>query len=320
MNATLSIQLYILCYNRADFARQSIQSALQQTDRRFQLVISDNSTDGAVKAMVAAEFPQLDYRFRSPHLKVLDHCNLCLDEATADYVCLFHDDDLLAPRHIERLRDAMAAHPEAAAIGINGWIVEEGRPRHLSFTTRGTIHVVRDARQLAAHYFSRYQIGIAPFPGYVYAKAKLAGLRFDAAGGKYSDVSWLLRVAERGAMVWIVEPLMTYRLHASNDSRHESIGDRLRLLAYFKRCEATLGAALIEDFRFFIYKKALELDRRGVQALPPARQKTMQAYLKRYRCRRIGRGDQHLALLRQTQVRLAQRFSTPAHEAPQGSA
>jgi glycosyltransferase involved in cell wall biosynthesis len=308
-----TLQLYILCYNRAELARQAIQSALAQTDQRFRLVISDNSTDGKTKAMVAAEFPRLEYRLREPHLKALDHFNLCLAEADASHVCLFHDDDLLAPGYVERVLGAIVRHPQAAAIGVNAWIAEEGRPQRLSFSTNGAEHLVRDAGQLAAHYFSRYQIGIAPFPGYVYARASVRGLRFDPAEGKYSDVSWLLRVVERGAMVWIVEPLMTYRLHATNDSRHESIGDRLRLLAYFKRRRSTVGPVLVEDFRFFIYKKALQLDQAQQKPLPPARRETMKGYLKRYRCRRIGRVDQHLALLRRTWTRLAQRFSKPAH-------
>jgi glycosyltransferase involved in cell wall biosynthesis len=295
MSATL--QLYILCYNRAELARQAIQSALAQTDKRFQLVVSDNSTDGKTKAMVAAEFPQVTYRLRQPHLPVLDHLNHCLQEATAEHLCLFHDDDILAPSFVAQVMQVVSAHPHAAAIGVNAWIAEDGKPRRRSFEAKGPTHLVRDAQQLATHYFGRHQFGIAPFPGYVYSRAWLAGLRFDPRGGKYSDVSWLLRVVERAPLVWIVEPQMTYRLHSTNDSRHESIGDRLRLLAYFKQRRSTVGAALVEDFRFFIYKKALERERQRLLVLPPIRRDRMIGYLKRYRCRRIARFDQHLALL-----------------------
>ena len=305
MSATL--QLYILCYNRAELARQAIQSALGQTDKRFQLVISDNSTDGKTQAMVVAEFPQVEYRFRDPHLNVLDHLNCCLDEATAEYLCLFHDDDLLAPGFVLQVMKAISAHPHAVAIGVNAWVAEEGRPRRPSFEADGPAHVVRDAKQLATHYFGRYQFGIAPFPGYVYSRARLADMRFDPTGGKYSDVSWLLRVLERGPMVWLVEPEMTYRLHSANDSRSESIGDRLRLLGFFKQRRSTMGAALVEDFRFFIYKKALEQDHHRMNVLSPVRRKAMTAYLRRYRLRRIGRFDQHLALIRRIGHRLLRR-------------
>ena len=307
MSATL--QVYILCYNRAELAREAIRSALAQTNPCDALVISDNSTDDETQAMVAAEFPQLDYRRRVPSLKALDHFNLCLAEAWADHVCLFHDDDLMAPRFVERVRATVAAHPSAAAVGVNAHVAEEGRPARLSFQAKGATHLVRGPRQLAAHYFGRYQLGIAPFPGYVYARARIEGLRFDPAEGKYSDVMWLLRVVERGPMVWLGEPLMTYRLHASNDSRSESIGDRLHLLAYFKRRRSTVGAHLIDDYRFFLYKKALELDARQLRTLSPARRQTMKSFLQRYRCRRIGRIDQHAALMRRTQVRVMQRLA-----------
>lgn len=299
-----SLQLYILCYNRAALARQAIQSALRQNGP-FRLVISDNSTDDETQAMVAAEFPQLDYRRRVPHLKALDHFNLCLAEASSDYICLFHDDDLLAPQYVERVLAAINAHPEAAAIGVNAWIAEDGRPLKLSFRSTGSHHRVRDAARLAAHYFSRHQLGIAPFPGYVYARSRIAGLRFDQANGKYSDVSWLLRVADRGGLVWLVEPLMTYRLHASNDSRSESIGDRLKLLAYFKRNTASVGPGVAEDFRFFIYKKALDLDREGLRKLPPRRRERLQEALSRLRRHRVLRLDHHAALLRKAAVRIA---------------
>lgn len=313
MNTTPMLQLFILCYNRPDFARQSIGSALRQTSTRFELIVSDNSTDGAVRAMVQAEFPQVTYRHRDPHLDAFAHFNLCLQEATSEHVCLFHDDDLLDPRHVEQVLAAIDAHPGAAAIGTNAWIAADGRAPHLSFRANGAVHLVRNARQLAAHYFSRHQLGIAPFPGYVYAKSRIADLRFSRANGKYSDVSWLLKVADRGGLVWVTEPLMTYRLHASNDSRSESIGDRLRLLAYFKSNVQSVGEGVIEDFRFFICKKALDLDRHGIEPLSPARRRTMRAYLKSYRCRRFMRLDHHAALLRKTAVRLFHRGApTPA--------
>jgi len=316
----VSLQLFILCFNRPDFARQAIQSAMRQTDNRFAIVISDNSTEDSVDSLVRSEFPDLEYRRRTGILSVFDHLNQCLTEATADYVCLFHDDDLLSPRYTECILDAIGQYPDAAAISTNAWIALDGKPPHLSFKTTGETHFVHDARQLAAHYFSRHQPGIAPFPGYVYSTARVGDLRFDPAGGKYSDVSWLLRVADRGSFVWIVEPLMTTRMHASNDSRQESIGDRLKLFAFFKKHESTLGHGLIEDFRFFLYKKMLELDRKNLLVLSPSRRTTVQAYLTRYRCLRFSRLDHHRFLLQKAKVRFVQRFRPRTFKYPHGAA
>jgi glycosyltransferase involved in cell wall biosynthesis len=316
----VSLQLFVLCRNRPDFARQAIQSAMKQTVNRFEIVISDNSTDSSMESLVQSEFPDLEYRQRTGDLSVFDHLNQCLNEATTDYVCLFHDDDLLNPRYIECVLDAIGQYPDAAAISTNAWIAEDGKPLHLSFKTTGKTHFVHDARQLAAHYFSRHQPGIAPFPGYVYSTARVGELRFNPAGGKYSDVSWLLRVADRGGIVWIVEPLMSTRMHASNDSRQESIGDRLKLFAFFKKHVSTLGQGLIEDFRFFLYKKILDLDRKNLLALSPSRRRTFRAYMTRYRCLRFSRLDHHRFLLQKAKVRLVQRFRPRTFKYPHGAA
>lgn len=316
----VTLQLFILCRNRTDFARQAIQSVMRQTVNRFEIVISDNSTDSSVESLVRSEFPHLKYHRRTSDLSVFDHLNHCLTEATADYVCLFHDDDLLSPRYMECVLDAIGQFPDAAAIGTNAWIAEDGRPPQLSIETMGKTLFVHDSRQLAEHYFSRHQPGFAPFPGYVYSTARTGELKFNPSGGKYSDVSWLLSVADRGGIVWIVEPLMTTRMHASNDSRQESIGDRLKLFAFFKKHTSTLGQGLIEDFRFFLYKKILELNRKNLRALSPSRRRTVQAYLTRYRFRRFSRLDHHLFLLRKAKVRLVQRLRPPTFKHPPGAA
>ena len=318
--APVSLQFFILCRNRPDFARQAIQSAMRQTVNLLEIVISDNSTDNSMESLIRSQFPDLEYRRRTNNLSVFDHLNLCLTEATADYVCLFHDDDLLSPRYAECIFETIARYPNAVAIGVNAWVSEKGKPPYLSLRTTGKTYLVRGPRQLAAHYFSRHQPGFAPFPGYVYATARIRDLRFDATGGKYADVTWILGVAARGDIIWIVEPLMTTRLHASNDSRQESIGDRLKLFAFFKKHISTLGEGLIEDFRFFLYKKILELDRRNLLALSPSRRKTVQAYLTRYRCLRFSRLDHHRSLLQKAKVRLVQRFRPRAFKYPQGVA
>jgi glycosyltransferase involved in cell wall biosynthesis len=149
----VSLQLLVLCRNRPDFARQAIQSAMRQTVNRFEIVISDNSTDSSMESLVRSEFPDLEYRRRTNDLSAFDHLNRCLIEATADYVCLFHDDDLLSPRYVECVLDAIGQYPDAAAISTNAWIAEDGKPLHLSFKTTGKTHFVHDARQLAAHRF-----------------------------------------------------------------------------------------------------------------------------------------------------------------------
>ena len=154
----------------------------------------------------------------------------------------------------------------------------------------------------------------------MYSTAQVRGLSFDAAGGKYADVTWLLGVAARGDIVWIVEPLMMYRLHAGNMGKEESVADRLKLFAYLKKHASTLGKGLIGDFRFFMYKKLIELHRKNVRELSSSRQRTMRAYLAKYRCLRFARLDHHGFFLQKMKVRLLQCVRSRALKFPHGAA
>ena len=255
-----SITVYILCHNRPSDAMHAIQSALAQSDASFQLIISDNSSDAAVQTLVEQQFPAVTYRRRPSDLTALAHFNTCIDENTSDYFCLFHDDDLLESNFIVKIREAIAVNADCAAIACNAFLENFGKleQKH-SFKYFRKYKKIHSGKELGHIYFSRAQSGIAPFPSYVYKQEAIKDLRFNLGGGKYSDVTWLMQVASKGGLVWINEPLMTYRIHSSNDGGIESRRDRLRLLAYLKREEKQLGGNLIEDFRCsFIYKEILK--------------------------------------------------------------
>ncbi len=297
-----SLHIFILCHNRPDDARQAIASVLAQTDQDFILTISDNSSNDAVEQMVQAHFPNANYVRRQPMLPVQGHFNCCIDDAQhSDYFCLFHDDDLMDPGYVQTMRRAAFEHPHAIAIGCNARTesagVVQARP---FFQARHACERIASARDLAYRYFGRSQSGIAPFPGYLYNRALVGAIRMKADGGKYADSTWLMTLAERGEILWLREPLMTYRLHGGNDGLKESRQDRLRVMAYLKQNRQRWGHGLLEDYRCsFIYKPLL---RAGAKATP-ARRQIAAAFLRRYRWARYLRLDTYQSLLRRAIVK-----------------
>lgn len=279
-----SLVIYILCHNRPDDARRAIISALDQTDRDFRLIISDNSTDDRVESVIHQEFPSANYIRRSPVLPALEHFNRCLEETSDSYVCLFHDDDLLRPDFVKEVKSAIASYPDAIAIGCNARIEQMGKLQNCpSFLSLKDHELITSPRDLARRYIARYQSGIAPFPGYVYRRQQLGSIRFEPSEGKYSDVTWLLRLAERGQIIWIGQPVMTYRIHGGNDGLKESRRDRLRFLAYVKRHQGSLGTDLLDDYRCsFIYKPMIQ----GHESNRTRQQKLANRFIRFYGWRR----------------------------------
>lgn len=275
-----SLTIYILCHNRPDFARQAIRSAINQSVHSFQLIVSDNSSNDEVGHMVKQEFPAIRYIRRVPVLKPLDHFNRCIEEAGTDYFCLFHDDDVLEADFVEQLSRCISLFPGAIAYGCNARFEKAGRLEEgTSFRALRKYVTIDTPRKLAQRYFARGQTGIAPFPGYVYDRNLVDGSRFTGEGGKYADVTWLLRLAMKAPVVWVNAPLMIYRMHDSNDSNVESLRDRLRFLGFLKQNGQIFGSALLSDYRFFIYKKIL-----GRSAgLHPGRRLTANTFMRNQR-------------------------------------
>jgi len=253
------LTIYILCYNRPDFARQAILSVLGQTYQAFKLIVSDQSRNDDVEHIVRGEFPEVCYIRRSSALKHLEHFNLCIQEATSDYYCLFHDDDIMSPDFVEVMSKCMLDFPTAAAIGCNGIIERKGKPEpRTSFRSFRRYELIDTPRNIAERHFSRAQSGIAPFPSYIYNRRLAGDLRFQVEGGKYADVTLLLEIVQKGPIIWINQPLMTYRIHDNNVGNIESLRDRLRFFGYLKKFRPLFGEELIKDYRYsFIYKKVL---------------------------------------------------------------
>nr|WP_246559443.1 glycosyltransferase family 2 protein [Geoanaerobacter pelophilus] len=294
--------IYILCHNRPDFARQTIQSVLGQSSQAFELIVSDNSSNDDVGLMLGDEFPDVTYIRRAPMLQPLEHFNRCIEEAQTDYFCLFHDDDVMSQDYVEEMEKCLEAYPLAIALGCNAKIESFGKlEARSSFRSFRQHEIIKSPQDLARRYFSGAQSGIAPFPGYLYNRQLVADERLPVEGGKYADVTWLLNLAGKGSVVWINKPLMTYRIHGSSDGTVESLRDRLRFLGYLKKNRTILGNGVLSDYRSFIYKKFLKSEIGSCSK----RYLLAASFLKSYRWSRYARADYWMALAVRTVVKFA---------------
>lgn len=291
------LTIFVQCYNRAAFARQAIESVLRQTNKNFRLVISDNSNNDEMHLLILAEFPTLEYRKRVPSISSLDHFNLSISEADTEYLCLFHDDDLMEPDYVDAMLKTIELHPYAVAYSCNAAVIdEENVPNDESFESRDAYITIENPRALAGRYFSRHPNGFAPFPAYIYRSSIVKNIPLNpTTGGKYSDFTWLLDISKVGPIVWNSAKLVRYRIHASNDGGFESARDRLRLLGYLKRNTTLVGKNIISDYRFFLYKKLCG-DWIADRKYPARHEKFFKRYLRMYRLQRLFRPETYAYL------------------------
>jgi glycosyltransferase involved in cell wall biosynthesis len=284
-----NLLIFLLTHNRPILAIQAIKSILAQTDRRFKLVVSDNSDTDELRPLIG-DLKGFTYAKRLQSLSGIDHGNLVLNEITAhdsfEYFSLFHDDDVMLSNYVSEFWKAQALFPEAATFGANAIIERHGIGSGLSFKAARPYIGPVSPNDLLRRYFSHHQLGIAPFPSYIYKTSALNGLQFDSNGGKYSDVQWLSRWCIKGPMIWIAEPMMVYRFHESNDGNLESRFDRLQFLTYLKSSRDLFSPEILSDYRNFFYKKLLtRLKEKGYEKS----YRLLAQFIARHRLRRLFR-------------------------------
>lgn len=256
-----AVQLFILSRDRQSLCREAVKSAVSQSYSNYEVIVSDNSTNDDVAEMIKSEFPNVTLIKRRPNLSALGHFNRLIEEAHAPYMVLFHDDDILETNYISRMIQHFSKHAGVAAVGSNACLILDERrtPEPLMGNFKGTRVITRPI-DLVEPYMGLGLVDPAPFPGYMYRTEKIKGLSLDANnGGKHSDVSFLCQILTRAPLLWIDEHLFNYRIHSGNDSRSESIGDRLSWIRFIlKATGVNRRSRAIFDYKFIYWRRWLQ--------------------------------------------------------------
>jgi glycosyltransferase involved in cell wall biosynthesis len=103
------VSIGISTYNRADgYLREALQSAVDQTYRNLEIIVSDNCSDDDTPGVVR-EFqdPRIRFFRQSVNIGANANFNFCLHQARGEYFLLLHDDDRIDPDLVERCMEAV---------------------------------------------------------------------------------------------------------------------------------------------------------------------------------------------------------------------
>jgi glycosyltransferase involved in cell wall biosynthesis len=269
MQAVPKVQICIMASNRVHFLGESLRSVLDAAIGSVEVFISDNSTNHEVQKFLAENFPTVRCIYRQPHLSPIEHLVRIFSELTAQYVVVFHDDDVMRHDFISTLKHYLDVHPNCIAVACNALVIRSETKSSTPYMGRFNQTVeISSSHELLKHYAELVDVGPAPFPSYMYRREALVGLQLDdAEGGKYSDVALLLKIAQRGVIAWLPDTLMHYRIHPGGGGISESIGHRLRLLRFIQTfCGLSRYDKPLREYRFRIYTRwvsSIFLERRN---------------------------------------------------------
>jgi glycosyltransferase involved in cell wall biosynthesis len=213
-----SVSAVIPVHNGADFVAEAVRSVLAQTTPALEcIVVDDGSSDGT--GAVLDGFGEAITVIRQPQSGVSSARNRGAQEARGDLVAFLDHDDEWLPRKLERQLAAMGPQDTMVVCALQV-IDAAGNAKE--------VKRLGPSDQLVA--------GMLLFDGTPTLSCSSSGLvrreRFLAMGGfdpklsMSADWDLLLRTLLEGRLAYVDEPLVRYRVHGGNMSRHVDVMER----------------------------------------------------------------------------------------------
>ena len=274
----------------APYIHEAIRSLLAQTRQDWTLLISENGAPGGQLEPELSEYlgdPRIRYRSLGVDASMATNHTRLIQDGTAPYVAILHDDDRWDPEFLERRVDFLERHPQCGFVFTGNYEIDSRshRIRESKLVLREGVYGPQEFVPLLLR---RNVIGMASLLVRRLAY-QAVGSTFDE-GTAYLDYRMWLRISARFPVGYIAARDVGIRVHDSQTTmtakgRGEMQVDLFRYIDVLvasspeiapdtrwlrrRRAGAHLSAALdhLEDERF---DKARTHIRTAVRTYPPA--------------------------------------------------
>ena len=217
------ISIAVPTYNGAPYVAQTIQSVLKQTRRDFELtVVDDHSNDQTGEIVSKINDDRLKYTPNQERKGLVGNWNRCIIQAkNSKYTSIFHQDDLMAANHLEKLIDVLESRPNVGfafsdmnLIDENGKVVG-GHWHH---------HLPKTDMIYAGHDFFTMLLkagNVVPCSS-VIAKTQCyeqCGV-FDQRLQYTPDLEMWMRLSLHFDVAYVAQPLVSFRRHSHQESNN----------------------------------------------------------------------------------------------------
>ncbi|WP_293915230.1 glycosyltransferase family 2 protein [Deinococcus sp.] len=218
------VTILIPTYNRAEFLREAIQSAVTQTHRELEILILDDASPDDTTS-VAAEFaddPRVIYIRHPNNLGIAGNWRAGIERVRGEFFCLLHDDDTFEPTFVESLLQPLRSDPNVILAFCDQWMMGTDGSRNVAESealqkrfrrNRLSAGILPDFA-VSALVNSSIPVGASLF------RTAMIELAFIAEQAKGSIDSWLFyRCVGTGRSAhYLPERLMNYRTHSGGMS------------------------------------------------------------------------------------------------------
>ena len=224
------VSILMPTHERPEFFKLALESALAQTYRHIEVIVSDNSEDDRTEELMKAY--AVDERIRYTHdagLPAMQNWLKPLERARGEYFAYLFDDDLYAPEKIERMADVLSMEDGIAfvtshrrAIDEEGNIVADPAidPLPVEETSRipGELAIF-GLLEKQANFIGEYTTVLLPRA----AKETVREVLTEEPRSALLDVECWIRLLEKGDLLYIVDTLSYFRKHEGQSSNEPAV-------------------------------------------------------------------------------------------------
>lgn len=223
------LTICLVTANRPKEFRKAVESIANLSIEDYEVIVADDSSDDESEKITREVLPEAVYFRNDPPLREMANSNKCISLAKTDMVCLFHDDDLLAPAYFDQILPYMSRN-EDIDMAFTGRIMVDQDDVELArqVLKEGESHYIYAAHDildfmLFGKELKDYRVFINT-PGLVFRKSvfeKFGG--FDSSIDTHCDTDFLFKslLVSRKVM-FVNEPLYTNKLWYGVSGRTKS--------------------------------------------------------------------------------------------------
>ena len=217
---TRAVSVCLPTYNGAEYVEEALRSILDQTYQDFELlIVDDGSTDNTLEIVQSFSDPRIQLHRNPERLGIPGNWNRCLSLARGEYVCVFHQDDVMQPENLERKVQLLSADETVGFVhSAVETLVDESAPSSFAdWIEDATEDTVFDGMEYFRTLLLRGNRVCAPTV-MARRRALLEQGGFDRDLGFACDYAMWLRLCLTYRVGFLARPLVRYRWHGGNAS------------------------------------------------------------------------------------------------------
>jgi glycosyltransferase involved in cell wall biosynthesis len=217
------LSVIIPTYNGSKYLTAALNSVVVQQDERLECVVIDDGSTDHTLAIVESFQDRLRIKLitkaRAGNWVV--NTNHALMEATGEYACFLHQDDLWLEGRLEQIKKAIAAYPQASLyLHDSVFIDEQGQPLGLWSCPLASRRRIIPADDMIEKLLVQNFVAI-PAPVFKRTAAiEIGGLNDQL--WYTADWDFWLKLAALGDTCYIPKPLAAFRVHGDSQTIRRS--------------------------------------------------------------------------------------------------